>query len=107
MIYVHFFQRLWKSKSNRVVASICILLMLLFVVSDSLEDGPESAATTCLGSLGGGVGAIFLCMNMMRLLPEEPRFHEQWRRQAALLMAGGGIFLYFAWSNCTSICFNW
>ncbi len=106
MLYIGFFQELWKSRGSRVIVFICILLVLLFIISDSLEEGPESALTRCLGSLGVGVGATFLGMNMMRLLPDNPRFHWQWRGQAALLIAAGGIFLYGAWHDCTSICFK-
>jgi hypothetical protein len=105
MIYIHFIEKLWESRINRAIFSICTLLILSFVVLDSLEDGPESAATICFGSLGVGVGAIFLGMNMMRLLPDDPRYHGQWRAQAALLISAGGILLYevagpFCWSAC-------
>lgn len=107
MIYVQFFQKLWKSRGSRIIVFICVLLILSSIVSDSLVEGPDSALTLCLGSLGVGGGAIFLGMNMMRLLPDAPRFHGQWRGQAALLIAAGGIFLYGAWRDCMSICFNW
>jgi len=106
MIYVHFFQELWKSKGNRVIAYVCILIILLSIVSDSLAE-ENYMLTGCLVALGAGVGAIFLGMNMMRLLPENPCYHAQWRRLAAFLIAVGGIALYGAWSSCTSVCFNW
>lgn len=106
MVYTHFFRELWKSKGNRVIVCICILIILLSIVSDSLAE-ENYMLTGCLGALGVGVGSIFLGMNMMRLLPENPRYHAQWRRLAAFSIAIGGIALYSAWYDCTNVCFNW
>ena len=104
MRYIRFFKKLWKSTSNRIIACVCILLLLLSVISDSSKN-ENLMLTDCLLGLGVGGGAIFLGMNMMRLLPEDPRFHRDWRGQAALLIAGGGIFLYTALNHCSSLCF--
>lgn len=100
-----FFQRLWKFKANRVVAFVYVLLFLSIIIADSLQ---VDALVGGLGSLGIGGGVIFIGVNMMRLLPEDPRLRDRWRGQAVLLIAGGVIIIYQGFlCDCIGICFNW
>jgi hypothetical protein len=89
------FVQILKSKTRRRIGTFFLLAILLSIVFDFLDGIKDSNLTVFWGTVGGGGGAIFLGINLLRFLPDHPAYRWQYGLLAIIWIFGGLLGFIF------------
>ena len=94
------FVQIFRSRTRRRMGAFFLLAILLSIIFDFVDGIDDSDLTVFWRAVGGGGGFLFLGVNLLRFLPDDPIYRWHYRGMGILLVLGGSLFLI---SGLTSI----